>query len=128
MKLLLDTHVAVWVVSDDRRLSQRARTMIADPENEKVVSVVSFWEIALKRARTPGRIPLKTSEAIAAFAEARFELLSVLAPHALTYESIVERHGDPFDRMLVAQALHEQLRLVTHDKEVARYSDTFILI
>jgi PIN domain nuclease of toxin-antitoxin system len=128
VKLLLDTHIAVWVVSDDRRLTPDARNLISNPTNEKVVSVVSLWEIGLKRAGNPERIPFSAADAEQAFEAAGFSVLPVSAAQALTFETVRERHGDPFDRMLVAQALSEPLRLVTHDRAVARYSDTFFLV
>ena len=87
-----------------------------------------MWEIGLKRVRTPGRIDITTVLAREAAQDAGYAFLPLAAEHALAFEAVRSQHGDPFDRMLVAQALHEQLALVTHDRDVARYSDTFILV
>ena len=128
MKLLLDTHVALWTVTDDPRLSRAARKLVADFTHEKCVSIVSLWEIGLKRASKPSRIPLTSARAILLFEQAGFEHVPLEPEHVTAFEAVPLLHGDPFDRMIVAQALHENLRLVTHDEAVAGYSNTFLLV
>ena len=131
MNLLLDTHVAMWAVAGHKRLSARARELISDPASTITVSTTSLWEIAIKHA--PGRksdaaIVLSARQAAAAFALAGFNTLAITPAHALAVEDLPGHHCDPFDRMLIAQALCEPLRLVTHDDLVARYSDTIIRV
>ena len=131
MNLLLDTHVALWALTADAKLSRQARALIADPSNTLAVSVVSLWEIAIKNAlRRKGANPLAFSagEALRLFEEAGFRMLPITAGHAVAVEALDNFHGDPFDRLLVAQALTEPLRLVTHDAALAGYSDTVILV
>lgn len=128
MRLLLDTHIFVWAVQDDLRLSKKARSLINDRASPKIVSVVSLWEIALKRARHSTNLPLTTIQAKSFLTEADVPLLALSEAHVSAYDGLARLHPDPFDRMLIAQALSERLRLITHDKMVARYSDTFILI
>jgi PIN domain nuclease of toxin-antitoxin system len=129
VRLLLDTHVALWAVADDRRLSAKARTLIVDPANEIVVSAASLWEIAIKHALargTPNDMPISAFEALGFFQEAGYELLDISPAHVVTIETLPTLHADPFDRILVAQALNVPLRLLTHDPKVARYSDVII--
>jgi PIN domain nuclease of toxin-antitoxin system len=128
VRLLLDTHIAIWAVVDDPRLSKKARALIDDAGNQAFISLVSLWEVALRRNRTPRAIGLSVARAAELFQAGGASILPLQIAHAEAFEALPARHGDPFDRMLIAQALHEQLRLVTHDKTVARYSDTFILV
>ena len=128
MKLLLDTHVALWAIADDPRLARKALRLIEDFENDVFVSVASLWEIAIKHSlgRGPRAMPLSAVDAAEAFESAGYLLLPVEKSHALHVERLPSIHGDPFDRLIAAQALEEPLVLLTHDKTVARYSASFI--
>jgi PIN domain nuclease of toxin-antitoxin system len=131
VRLLLDTHIALWAVADDRRLSAKARTLIVDPTNEIVVSAASLWEIAIKHALArdaPNDVPVSALEALGYFREAGYELLDISPAHVVAIETLPTLHADPFDRVLVAQALNVPLRLLTHDPKVARYSDSIIAV
>ncbi len=131
MRLLLDTHIALWAIVDDRRLSAKARTLIVDPANEIVVSAASLWEIAIKHALargTPNDMPISASEALGFFQKAGYELLDISPAHVVAIETLPTLHADPFDRILVAQALNVPLRLLTHDPKVARYSDSIVTV
>jgi PIN domain nuclease of toxin-antitoxin system len=128
MRILLDTHIALWALTDDARLKSTARQMIEAPGNVVVVSAVSVWEIAIKHALGRGDMPISSGEALAYFTEAGYALLAITPEHAAAVEGLPAIHADPFDRLLVAQALTEPLRLLTHDANVARYSDTIIQV
>jgi PIN domain nuclease of toxin-antitoxin system len=128
MKLLLDTHVALWAVSDDPRLSPKARELIVTQRNLIWVSAVSIWEIAIKHGLGRGDMPISGAEALEYFRQSGYRMLPVSPEHAAAVEALPAHHQDPFDRLLVAQSLTEPLRLLTHDTTVARYSDTVILI
>ena len=126
MKLLLDTHIALWAISDDRRLSKRARDLISNPSADLFVSVVSLWEIAIKHAlgrSGPTAMTISAAEAREAFLESGYELLDMTSEHVLAVEGLAPIHSDPFDRLLVAQALSEPMRLLTHDAALAGYSE-----
>ncbi|HWD68363.1 MAG TPA: type II toxin-antitoxin system VapC family toxin [Caulobacteraceae bacterium] len=129
MRLLLDTHVALWATTEPERLPAAIAEQIADPGNDVLVSVASLWEIAIKhaRGRNPATMPISAADARREFGAAGFTFLDVSASHAIAVESLPSIHGDPFDRLLVAQALTEPLRLVTHDATLAPYSDTLIV-
>ena len=131
MRLLLDTHIALWAVVDSPRLSTRARDLISDPDNEIVISAASLWEIAIKHVLArgaPSGMPISGQEALGCFREAGYGLLDISPAHVVALETLPSLHADPFDRILVAQALATPLRLLTHDTTVARYSDSIIRV
>jgi PIN domain nuclease of toxin-antitoxin system len=123
LNLLLDTHVALWAITDHPRLSSRARALIESAEADVWVSVVSLWEIAIKHSLGRGDMPVSARDAVRFFQQAGYRLLPIEAEHVLALESLASHHQDPFDRLLVAQALAEPLRLMTHDPIVAKYSE-----
>ena len=128
MRLLLDTRIALWAITDDRRLAAAARDLILDPEHVVVVSAANVWEIAIKHALAKVDMPVAGSQAMSFFREAGYELLPISAQHAAAVEALPPLHRDPFDRIIVAQALHEPMRLVTHDAAVKAYSDSILLV
>ena len=130
MRLLLDTHIALWAITDDARLPEAAAVLIRDETNAIVVSAASIWEIAIKhrlaRGR-PGDMTVSGSEAGRYFEEAGYALLPISADHAAAVDGLPPIHGDPFDRLLIAQALHEPLRLLTCDAALAGYGEMVLL-
>ena len=128
MNLLLDTHVALWAITDSPKLPPPARTLIQAPTSIVWVSVASVWEIAIKHALGRGDMPVSSQEAIGYFHESGYRFLAIEAEHAAAVEALPAHHQDPFDRLLVAQALVEPMRLMTHDPLVSLYSDTIIKI
>ncbi len=128
MNLLLDTHVALWAITDSPRLAPKARDLIANPANTVWVSVASLWEITIKHSLGRGDMPISGAQAKDWFEQSGYQLLNIEAPHVLGVAELPALHNDPFDRLLVAQALAEPLRLITHDTQVARYSDSIIAI
>lgn len=130
MRLLLDTHVAIWALTSPDWLGADGRHLIADSSNEIYLSAASIWEIAIKHAlgARRGAPPFSGAQALTYFAEAGYRLLDVTATHAAAVETLPPLHADPFDRMLVAQAMREPLRLLTADPQVAAYGGMTILI
>ncbi|SRR5258706_10839815 len=128
MRLLLDTQIALWALTDDPRLAAKARQLILNAGNEVFTSVATLWEIAIKYALGRGDMPVSGSRAAALFRDAGFVELPILGAHAVAIETLPAIHADPFDRMLVAQALTEPMRLITRDRTVACYSDTVVLV
>ena len=128
MRLLLDTHVAIWSVTALYRIPPHVREIIKDPLSLVCVSAVSLWEIGIKT--TQGRrdpVPYSSRTAATHFAEAGYEMLPLAPEHAFEFEAVAVHHTDPFDRMLVAQARCESLRLLTHDAKLADYGDPIML-
>lgn len=128
MRLLLDTHIAIWTVAYPTNLPIQALELIRGAHSDVYVSVVSVWEIAIKRAARKRSAPaFSCTEAARLFRESRFTLLGITPEHACAVESLPLIHSDPFDRLLVAQALSEPMRLVTCDRKLAAYGDTIML-
>ena len=119
MRLLLDTHVLLWWLSDDRKLAQSAREIIANPANDVIVSSASAWEISIKAAL--GRLEIELDSLEAAVERNGFRPLPIGVRHALTAGRLPNVHRDPFDRMLIAQAKVEELRILSHDRVFERY-------
>ena len=119
MNLLLDTHVFLWWLGEPSRLPEEAKAAIADPGILVHVSAASAWEISIKRSL--GRLDLRDEEFSYGMRESGFTELPVTAAHGLAAGALPPHHRDPFDRMLIAQAVSEGMRLVTHDGAMAAY-------
>jgi PIN domain nuclease of toxin-antitoxin system len=125
MRLLIDTHVFLWAMSGDRKLLARAQATMLEAD-AVFVSAASIWEIAIKSAL--GKLDADVNELVARMAEAGFRELPVTAVHAAAVRDLPDIHRDPFDRLLVAQAMTEPLRLLSDDDHVAKYTDLVIPI
>jgi PIN domain nuclease of toxin-antitoxin system len=121
MNLLLDTHLLVWTGTKSERLPTKARSLIAAPENRLYLSVISIWEIAIKRSL--GRQEFNVDPRILrrGLIENKYVEVTVSGAHALAIDGLPLIHKDPFDRMLVAQALVEGITLLTVDRVLAQY-------
>ena len=118
MHLLLDTNALIWALGNDPTLDTRARAVIDDPDNDVFVSVVSVWEISIKRSMGKLDVPANFVERIR---NADYTPLLVTFEHAELAGGLPLRHRDPFDRMLVAQDQIEDLVLVTRDRYIGLY-------
>ena len=122
MRLLLDTHAFIWLDADPEKLSDRASGLCHDPENELFLSVASLWEIQIKSQL--GKLKLKSPlrELVNAEKAANGLLVLPIRPeHTYALDDLPCLHKDPFDRMIVAQARTEELRVVSHDAIIKRY-------
>ena len=123
MKLLLDTHTFLWWITDDRQLSARALELIGDNLNTLYWSAASSWEVAIKYAL--GKLPLPDAPEVFISTELgknRIESLPIVDTHAYRAGQLPGHHRDPFDRMLVAQAQVEALKLITDDPQISLYN------
>jgi PIN domain nuclease of toxin-antitoxin system len=116
--LLLDTHTLLWALGNVGKLSPRARETLSEGVLPAYVSSATLWEMAIKRAKGKLDVPENLLTKIAA---ARFDELTVNFRHALLAGALPRHHGDPFDRMLVAQAQSEGLTIVTRDPRIVAY-------
>lgn len=122
MNLLLDTHVLLWWMADDPALGDRARDAIADPANGVWVSAASAWEIAIKAALGRLTLPGPVAEVLPpVLVDNDFSSLPITVDHALRVSGLPPVHADPFDRILIAQAIAQSWTLVTADAIFARY-------
>jgi PIN domain nuclease of toxin-antitoxin system len=123
MKLLLDTHALLWFISDDPQLSSNARQIVESESHVKFVSVASLWEIVIKLRLGKLVLPKSFSEIFPAQLELNgFELLQISLAHLNRQLSLEMHHRDPFDRLLLSQALSEEMALVSCDPEFKKYS------
>ena len=125
MRLLLDTHVLLWLMQGDSRLSPQARAFI-DNAAEVYVSIASIWEISSKWRL--GKIKEDPEELVATIGKAGLLELPVIARHAVATGKLPLLHSDPFDRILVAQAISETMRLLTADAQLAAYSELVVAV
>ena len=119
MKLLLDTHALLWWLSDDRRLGQDPRILIADPGNDILVSVVSLWEIVVKLR--VGKLEADIGAIERAIVRDGFQRLAIKPAHLAVLATLPLHHRDPFDHLLIAQALDEDALLVSDDQNMPLY-------
>ena len=121
MKLLLDTHVLLWFQAGDPALPQAAEQAIRSEANEAYVSMVSFWEIGLKHGI--GKLPLgmPLDAFFQTITDAPFKVLPLERPHIIGASALPLHHRDPFDRMIIAQARHEGMHLITVDAQFKAY-------
>lgn len=126
MNLLLDTHVALWAIVDSPRLSAAARELILAPRAVVWISAATVWEIAIKHSLARGDMPISGAEAMQYFQAAGYRFLPIEPDHAAAVETLPPLHQDPFDRLLVAQAQVEPMRLLSHDAALARYGELVV--
>jgi PIN domain nuclease of toxin-antitoxin system len=128
MRLLLDTHVLLWTIAESRRLSAAARALIGEPDNELTFSSVSVWEVAIKAGRGRDDFRIDVSSLRRSLFDNDYVELPITGAHAVALGGLPPIHRDPFDRMLVAQAIVEGLTLVTSDPAVAKYRGPIRLV
>ena len=119
MRLLLDTHALLWGLADDARVGPRARDLIADPENEVLVSAVALWEIVIKQR--VGKLDADCGKIIRTVQRTGLRLLAITPEHLRALTDLPAFHRDPFDHLLIAQAIAEGAVLVSNDRRVAMY-------
>jgi PIN domain nuclease of toxin-antitoxin system len=121
MKLLLDTHLLLWAAGEPDRLPPAAREMISDLRNELLFSVVSLWEVAIKRGL--GRADFRVDPRLLrrGLLDNEYNELPIMSEHVVALEGLPPIHKDPFDRLLVAQANAEGIILLTTDSQLSKY-------
>ena len=121
MKLLLDTHLLLWAAGQPERLSASARQLLDDPRNEPLFSAASLWEVAIKSAL--GREDFRVEPRLLrrGLLDNGYTELPITSQHAVNVGSLPPLHKDPFDRLLLSQALCEGITLLTSDAQLARY-------
>ena len=134
MKILLDTHVIIWALTDDSRLSQPARDLICTSDNMILYSVASLWELAIKKQKAPEKCPYRENDICRFCDQAGFIPLSIEAAHVFALRDLQIREGhfpgnqDPFDRILIAQAKTENCTLLSHDHIFEHYDENCIFL
>ncbi|MEG4348397.1 type II toxin-antitoxin system VapC family toxin [Microcoleus sp. LAD1_D3] len=129
MRLLLDTHTLIWFFAGDSQLSANARILIEDEDNNKLVSIASIWEMAIKESKGHLNLSLPLHEYIAQKLSLEdFNLLNINLDHLSQIVTMPFYHKDPFDRLLIAQAIMEGIPILSKDSAFAAYSKNLNLI
>lgn len=132
MRVLLDTHIALWALAGSEKLPEKAGQIISDDTNEIFYSLVSVWEIAIKHVLHPDKMPLSETEFLDYCRLADYRQLPITENHILMVRTLhrpenAPKHNDPFDRLLLAQAKAQELLFVTHDILIPYYTEPCVL-
>lgn len=134
MKVLLDTHVIIWALTDDSGLTKKAKELIADPNNTVYYSLVSLWEIAIKNIKAPEKCPYQEKVVAELCEKAGYFPLDIRLEHIIGLRTLCIKQGhelqncDPFDRILLSQAKTEKMQFVSHDSNLANYDEKCIFL
>jgi PIN domain nuclease of toxin-antitoxin system len=126
VKILLDTHILLWWLADDNRLTDFAIQLITNPENQIFISIASYWEMAIKINK--GKLRVNLHSIIHQAQNSNFATLAIIEEHILALAKLQDHHKDPFDRVLAAQAMTAPMHLVTHDRNLEQYSELVLLV
>ena len=121
MELLLDTHTFIWFFNGDEQLSSKAKKLIEDSKINKFVSIASLWEIAIKIGLGKLTFNGNSSEIAELSIKNGFQILQISVDHIVAYETLELIHRDPFDRILIAQAIVEKMTIITKDDNIQKY-------
>ena len=132
MKLLLDTHIVLWALTDDPKLPAIARRLIEDESNDIYVSAASAWEVSIKHAAHPDKMLIDSTAYIGYCIDAGFRQLPISHVHVSVLETLQRpegspQHNDPFDRIMLAQAKFEEMLFITRDALMADYNEPCIM-
>lgn len=128
MNLLLDTHLLLWAAARDDLMSAKADALIKDPQNTLWFSVASLWEITIKRGLNRPDFRTDATVLRAGLLSNEYRELPIQGRHCLALSTLPARHNDPFDRMLLAQAISEGMQLVTADRKLAAYEGPVVKV
>ena len=132
MRILIDTHIALWTIADSDALPEKAKALLEDTENEVFYSTASIWEIAIKHKAHPHQMEISEEGFDLQCSEMGFQLLRLKREHIYTvkylaYPDDAPKHTDPFDRLMIAQAKHEGMLFLTHDNKIGLYDEDCVL-
>lgn len=132
MKVLIDTHIAIWAVLNDPKLPKQAKDIILEKENVIFYSTASMWEITIKHMLHPDKLRINGNLLEKGCEENGYNVLPILNKHVSALETLkrhndAPKHNDPFDRIMVAQAKAENLMFLTHDSLIPYYDELFII-
>ena len=121
MNLLLDTHAVIWFITDDLKLPRKTRILLEDNSNNCFISIATLWEIAIKNSLGRLELHAELNEIFGIIDKTGFELLPITASHILANANLPHHHHDPFDRIIIAQSIEENLLVVTKDGKFGNY-------
>lgn len=122
MNILLDTHAAIWFITDDDQLSDFSKELIKDSQNNCFISVATLWEMGIKHSLEKLKLKAELKKIFELFFDSGFTLLPITPDHILTNSALPFHHRDPFDRLIIAQAKREGYSLISKDGEFGNYN------
>ena len=122
MTFLLDTHTLLWAILDDKKLSANAKKCIVETKNTCYFSIVSLWEITIKHSLGSLDLKMTLNECFNIITDSGFNELPISKNHLIELDSLPYHHKDPFDRILIAQAIHQRLSIITKDTLISNYN------
>ena len=123
MNYLLDTHTFLWFLEGNSNLSEKARTIIENPENNNFISIASIWEVAVKMSIGKLRLDIKIEDLKTEILRNNFEILPLDFEHIIELSRLEEIHKDPFDRIIISQAVSEKLVILSKDANFSIYKN-----
>lgn len=132
MRILLDTHILLWALSNDDKLPEKARELIIDEENEIYYSIISLWEVEIKHLAHPDIMPVSAEEISGYCKQSGYKQITIKENHIFTMKELkreknTQPHKDSFDQMLICQADVEKMVFITHDSLIPGYNKSCIL-
>lgn len=121
MSYLIDTHTLIWAISDTNKLSRKVRKLIENLDNKIYISVVSLWEITVKKSLGKLEFGFTTEEFFDLITKTRIEVLNIEKDHLIKLQSLAYHHKDPFDRLIIAQCISENYSLISKDQVLSKY-------
>jgi PIN domain nuclease of toxin-antitoxin system len=121
MRILIDTHILIWHLEGDEQLTLDRRSLITDPANTVFISIASFWEIAIKSSKGKLSLAKSIDDIFAEVEHSTSSILSIEPSHTLQVSKLPFHHNDPFDRMIIAQAIVEEMPVISTDGDFADY-------
>jgi len=126
MDIIVDTHAAIWFITDNKQLPESSKKIIEEPENNCYISIATLWEMGIKYSLGKLKLKAELKRIFELFFESGFLLLPITPDHILTNASLVFHHRDPFDRLIIAQAKREGYALISKDAEFDKYDVNLI--
>lgn len=133
MRVLIDTHIAIWAITDDPLLSSKAREIIQNPNNEIYYSAATVWEVTIKHQNHPDTFLLDGRYLAEGCDDNGYHAVLIKLPHVYLIDTLERpkdspRHKDPFDRLLLAQAKAEGMKFLTHDSNIQYYNEDCVIL
>lgn len=122
MNYLLDTHTLIWFLNGDKNLSEKSKNIIENQENSTFISVATIWEIAIKISLKKFKFKHGFKKFLDLVADNGFHIIPISFEHAITVSSLEFIHRDPFDRLIIAQAITDEFTIITKDDLIAKYN------
>lgn len=132
MKVLIDTHIALWAVTNNKQLTEKAKSVLLDPGNDIYVSAVSAWEVDMKTKSKKNNLTLSTKRFAelctqSGYIQSPLKVAHIYGANELVWEGEGDEHKDPFDRVLLAQAIVEGMQFMTHDDKIPKFKQDCVI-